>query len=83
MATAQGNRGAVSRLGGKDSGVETHAAGWSCGVRVWSHGETDGSEEFRIYMTGGSMGAINSVLIGRVVLDKEGRRSFIPEPSKP
>ncbi len=35
--TVQGSRGEVSRLGGKDSGIETYAASWRGAVRVQAY----------------------------------------------
>tara|TARA_R110000824_G_scaffold10990_2_gene47947 strand:+ start:2072 stop:2311 length:240 start_codon:yes stop_codon:yes gene_type:complete len=50
-----GNRGGVSRLGHKTSGLECWVRGWSSGVEVialWN--EEKEEDEFHVYVTGGS-----------------------------
>ena len=54
-ADIQGNRGCVSRLGHKTSGIECWVRGWQSGVEVrarWN--ETTQKDEFHVYATGGS-----------------------------
>ena len=61
----EGNRGGVSRLGGKSSGLTVTADGWHSGVKVEAF-HIDGKDVFRIYKTGGSNARINSELIAEV-----------------
>ena len=61
----EGNRGGVSRLGGKSSGLTVKADGWESGVKVEAY-HIDGKDVFRIYKTGGSNARTNSELIAEV-----------------
>ena len=66
-AVISGNRGEASRLGSKASGVRSSTDGWESGVDVRGHynSETD-SDEFGIWMTGGSNGQAPSKYLGFV-----------------
>jgi len=66
-AVIQGNRGEASRLGNKASGITSHTDGWRSGVAVYGR-HYAGADEFQVYMTGGSNGAISERLVGKVVL---------------
>ena len=58
---AQGNRGSVSRLGSKKSGLSVQANGWDLGVEVSARfNKETGKDEFVIYKTGGSNGRFSS-----------------------
>ena len=63
--TIEGNRGGVSRLGGKASGLTVTADGWNSGVKVEAF-HIDGKDVFRIYKTGGSNAQVNRVLVAEV-----------------
>lgn len=65
--TIKGSRGAVSRLGGKGSGLTTYASGWNLGVEVnaW-HDEKTGKDYFKVYRTGGSNAQTGRKLIATV-----------------
>jgi hypothetical protein len=77
-ADIQGNRGPASRMGSKDSGIESHTRGWhvGCKVRCVYDKETD-SDIVYVYRTSGSNGHESDVLIatlyedGRVAFEKE------------
>ena len=57
----------ATRLGSKNSGLETLATGWSGGVRVEARVSSTGLVDyFDIYMTGGSNQTGEDVYIGRV-----------------
>ena len=56
-ADIQGNRGAATRGGSKDSGICGHIRGWHTGARVDCHHDDDsGKDIVRVYRTGGSSG---------------------------
>lgn len=64
-AKIQGNRGAASRLGSKQSGIGGTISGWNAGVRVdGAIEETTDADEFSIIGTSGSSGRGTSVYIG-------------------
>lgn len=66
-ATIEGQRGIASRLGNKKSGIITKTNGWKSGVRVeGEYREQDEEDVFDVWMTGGSGGTPNQVLLGRV-----------------
>jgi len=47
--TLQGNRGEATRMGTKNSGVDTVAASWRGCIRVYlTHNEETGEDEFRV-----------------------------------
>ena len=55
-ATIQGQRGLVSRLGSKKSGIVATVDGWHRGVRIKA-GHVNGQDVFTVTLTGGSDGA--------------------------
>jgi hypothetical protein len=70
-ADIQGNRGGVSRLGHKTSGIECWVRGWHSGIEVrarWN--EEKQQDEFFVYRTGGS-GTSFASLIGKLTQDGE------------
>ena len=64
IGTAQGSRGSVSRLGGKDGGINTSARGWNAGINVRGFVNDKGEDQFDVYRTSGSNGASGSTKIG-------------------
>lgn len=62
IARIQGNRGGVSRLGSKSSGITAYVQGWNTGVRVDISHE-DGRDVVRVFRTGGSHANSPSKLI--------------------
>jgi len=71
----QGQRGEASRLGSPSSGIEAEARGWNVGVKVSGHVNGDDADEFAVFVTGGSNDP-SPRLIGRVMLDAEGKPVF-------
>lgn len=69
MATVQGNRGDVSRLGSKASGMTAKVNGWGSGVAISAEHE-DGQDVFHIYGTNGSGHGGSAGYIGRVIGDE-------------
>lgn len=63
-ATIKGTRGQASRLGSKNSGIKAHVNGWDVGIDVCASVNTDGQDEFRVYLTGGSNDAGTPVCVG-------------------
>ena len=61
LGILQGQRGEVTRLGSKGSGLRVVANGWDAGVKVNAHNETDDTgksiDVFVIEVTGGSNAA--------------------------
>jgi len=55
-AEIQGNRGPVSRQGLDNSGIWGHIRGWNTGVEVKGRINSDGNEEYHIWLTEGSNG---------------------------
>lgn len=64
-ATIQGQRGEVSRLGSRKSGITARINGWHSGIRVEAF-ERNGLDCFDVYQTGGSTGG-DSVYLGHLV----------------
>ena len=62
-AIIQGNRGEVSRLGGKTTGIISNTNGWTCGVRVNAF-HKDNQDHFEIVLTSGSDYSGKSKTIG-------------------
>lgn len=54
-AIIQGQKGAVSRLGNKKSGINATVNGWNLGIMVRAY-HVDGRDFFEICRTGGSNG---------------------------
>ena len=65
-AVIQGQRGAASRLGSKNSGIDARINGWTTGVRVEADHE-NGKDVFRVFRTAGSSGRWESTLIATIV----------------
>lgn len=68
--SVRGSRGAVSRLGGKPSGIHAEARGWNLGVSVRGRVDEDGNDTFDIYRTSGSRATSYPVLIATVTEGK-------------
>tara|TARA_R100001594_G_C3905093_1_gene231883 strand:- start:72 stop:317 length:246 start_codon:yes stop_codon:yes gene_type:complete len=66
-AEIQGNRGSVSRLGHKTTGIQGHICGWNSGIRVEGHYDDDLGDIFMIYQTSGSGMKRREVLLGKLV----------------
>ena len=66
-AEIQGNRGSVSRLGHKTTGIKSHTCGWDSGIKVEGHYDEDLGDIFMIYQTSGSGLKRPDVLIGKLV----------------
>ena len=66
-AEIQGNRGSVSRLGHKTTGISSHTCGWEAGIRVEGHHDEDLGDIFLVYQTSGSRFSGASKLIGKLV----------------
>ena len=67
-AEIKGNRGSVSRLGHKTTGIKSHTCGWDSGIRVEGHHDEDLGDVFVVYQTGGSGGG-RETMIGKLVGD--------------
>lgn len=51
----QGNRGGVSRLGSKGSGIYGHIRGWNIGIKVSGYYDMETDQDiFTVSLTGGS-----------------------------
>ncbi len=69
-AEIKGNRGSVSRLGHKTTGISSHTCGWDTGIKVeGAYDEELDRDVFLIWQTSGSLGKRRSVLIGKLVGD--------------
>jgi len=68
----QGSRGAVSRLGSKNIGLETHADGWKLGISVKASVDENDNDVFHIYKTTGSAESGKPELILTVGGDEDG-----------
>ena len=66
-AEIKGNRGSVSRLGHKTTGIKSHTCGWSSGIRVEGHHDNDLGDIFLVYQTSGSTASESDVLLGKLV----------------
>lgn len=63
--TIQGTRGMASRLGHEKTGLETHAAGWSSGVRVIMYVDDNEQDRCRILFTNGSRDTSGTLVYDR------------------
>ncbi len=79
IAMIHGDRGVVSRLGTKKSGIGATVEGWDSGVRVqgWHRSGSD-QDVFEIHATTGSIGRGDDRLIGSVLLAADGTVIFAP-----
>lgn len=69
----EGNRGGVTRLGSKASGLRTKANGWHFGVDVYLyHDEETGRDFARVYQTKGSSAAATTVQEFKLAVDENG-----------
>ena len=66
-AEIKGNRGSVSRLGHKTTGIKSHTCGWNSGIRVEGHHDEDLGDIFLVYQTSGSGMKAREVLLGKLV----------------
>ena len=66
-AEIQGNRGSVSRLGHKTTGISSHTCGWESGIRVEGHHDEDLGDIFMVYQTSGSGFKAKDVLVGKLI----------------
>ncbi len=68
--TVQGQRGEVSRLGSKSSGLTVEGNGWGIGARIeLSHNEA-GEDVVQVYRTGGSNARAHEQLICEFTEDR-------------
>ena len=68
-AEIKGNRGSVSRLGHKTTGIKGHVCGWDSGIRVEGHFDEELGDIFMVYQTSGSSASHRETLIGKLVGD--------------
>ena len=66
-AEIQGNRGSVSRLGHKTTGIQGHICGWNSGIKVEGHHDEELGDIFLVWQTSGSGFKKNSTLLGKLV----------------
>jgi hypothetical protein len=62
----QGNRGAATRAGSKNSGFKAHIRGWNIGVRIHCDVDYDGNDVIHVYKTSGSNGSKSDVRIATI-----------------
>ena len=75
-ASVRGGKGEATRQGHERSGIESHTRGWTVGVKVRGYAEGT-ADEFAIYATSGSSGAVSDRLLGVVTADNDGIPRFI------
>jgi hypothetical protein len=68
-AEIKGNRGSVSRLGHKTTGITSHTCGWESGIRVEGYHDDDLGDIFLVWQTGGSGINTKRVLLGKLIGD--------------
>ena len=68
-AEIQGNRGSVSRLGHKTTGIQGHICVWDSGIRVEGHFDNELGDVFLVWQTSGSGRSKKDVLLGKLVGD--------------
>lgn len=73
-ATMRGSRGPASRQGSAQSGIEADISGWNTGVKVLGEPEAGDQDDFTVYVTGGSSGAIQTRAIARITEVPDGSR---------
>ena len=77
-ATIKGQRGEVSRLGSKASGIKVTVNGWDIGVEVYIDHQ-NGHDCISLYATGGSNANTCDVFLGYV---RQGPDGPVFEPAK-
>jgi hypothetical protein len=75
----RGSRGAVTRCGGKGSGIRAHARGWDVGGRVTCF-HKDGKDHVRFTLTGGSNGSQRECDLGSFTRDDLNRKALLDSP---
>jgi hypothetical protein len=73
-ATAVNGRGNEVSIGGRGNAGKVHLRGWDAGVKVKPHANSEGQDEFLVYMTSGSHASSGDVLIGKVTSTPNGPR---------
>lgn len=69
-AEIQGNRGAATRMGSKESGISGHIRGWDIGARVTMvYNKETGKDEVHIRLTSGSNGGKCGKCLGKYTVD--------------
>ena len=68
-AEIKGNRGSVSRLGHKTTGISSHTCGWNSGIKVEGHFDEELGDIFLVWQTSGSGFKGRSTLLGKLVGD--------------
>ena len=68
-AEIQGNRGSVSRLGHKTTGISSHTCGWNSGIKVEGHFDEELGDIFLVWQTSGSGLRRKSIMLGKIVGD--------------
>jgi|ETNmetMinimDraft_11_1059920.scaffolds.fasta_scaffold201912_2 hypothetical protein len=76
-AEIQGNRRPVSRQGLDSSGIWGHIRGWNTGVEVKGRINSDGNEEYHIWLTEGSNG--NKITLLAKITETFAGGKFVPE----
>ena len=66
-AEIKGNRGSVSRLGHKTTGISSHTCGWNSGIKVEGHFDEELGDIFLVWQTSGSGLKKTSTLLGKLV----------------
>jgi len=66
-AEIKGNRGSVSRLGHKTTGIKSHTCGWGSGIKVEGHHDEEMGDIFLVWQTSGSGFKRSSTLLGKLV----------------
>lgn len=77
MTTVDNSRGKSVNVAGESIGQHLHIRGWDSGVKVESYRQQDDQDGFAIYMTDGSNGHGQKILIGRVLATLTGVK-FVP-----
>ena len=66
-AEIKGNRGSVSRLGHKTTGISSHTCGWNSGIKVEGHFDEELGDIFLVWQTSGAGLKRSSTLLGKLV----------------
>ena len=66
----QGSRGATTRCGTKNSGIDCHVRGWEVGARL-KVTHKDGQDYIEVFVTSGSKAKTPDKLAGRIQLNEE------------